>query len=185
MPDDKVTVEAYSQQYQASAPNGLYVDLIDGHLLELGLFSRLQSHIITQLYARLNYHIDTHMGGAIFGMQRGYTLNDYTLIHPTISYVAPDSDLTDEDTGAPNLVVHVVDSCDATDDIQARVQLWLTHGAEMVWIVFADESCAELYSMSDGDMVVDELGFGDTLTAPDILPEFELPLFTIFPAKRL
>ncbi|GEM_PF-2618279 len=185
---DQITLAQYHQHRQSYESQGRYVDLIDGQLIEISLFSRLQSHIITQLFARLNYHVDTHLGGAVFDLKQGYVLDNQTVLHPTLSYVSQDrmsqqaSEMFD---GTANIAIYVVDERDTTVSIQSRVHLHLNHAAEMVWVIFADESCAELYTLDKGELQVDELGLGDTLVAPNILPEFELPLFTIFPAKRM
>lgn len=186
--DDNMTVEQFLEHSKKYEAQGRYFHLIEGQIFEVPMFSRLQSHIVTQLFARLNYHVDTHLGGAVYDLKQAYILPDDTILRPTLSYVAFDRVQKNADhhiDGIPDLAIYLVDERVATDHITQKTQLCLDHGAQMVWVIFADESCAELYTHTDSNLQVEELGFGDMLTAPDILPDFELPLYTIFPLKQM
>lgn len=163
-------------------------ELLNAELIESPLFSYTQAYVLTQLYARLSYHGDTNDLGYTFDSQQGYVLGDTTVLYSTLSFVANDridGRVSSPMQGAPSIVIEIVSSADALDFVKTKLEVYFKHGAEMVWIIFADEARAEIHTLDDNELQVEALGFGDTLTAPDLLPDFEQPLYTLFPAKRI
>ncbi len=80
--------------------------------------------------------------------------------------------------GAPDLAVEVVSPNDRPNEVEAKVQDWLSHGTLMVWVVDPRRRTVAVHR-SPAD--VRELGATDFLEAPDLLPGFGLGVGEIFP----
>ncbi len=78
---------------------------------------------------------------------------------------------------APDLAVEVRSSSDRTGAVVAKVGDWLSAGTRLVWVVDPPRESVVVYR-ADGSVTV--LSGADTLTDDDVLPEFALPLVTVF-----
>lgn len=61
--------------------------------------------------------------------------------------------------------------------IEHKRNLYLEHGAKLVLIVYPEERKLRACRPDGNDLVY---SLGDTFTAPDLLPDFSLPLGTLF-----
>jgi Uma2 family endonuclease len=79
--------------------------------------------------------------------------------------------------GAPELAVEVVSPSDRSSEVAQKVQDWLRAGCTIVWFVDPEN---ESVAVHDRRNEVAVLGARDTLTGGDVLPEFSMPVATIF-----
>ncbi len=77
--------------------------------------------------------------------------------------------------GAPDLAVEIISPNDNFLKVMTKVDEYLAQGAQAVWLVMAEKR--EVLVCSPGGRFT---SVRDTLVAPGILPEFELPLNNIF-----
>jgi len=77
---------------------------------------------------------------------------------------------------APDLAVEIVSEDDGYNKIMAKVKAYLQQGAKVVWVVFASTQ-EVLVCTAAGKRYVD---IDEVLTAPDVLPDFALPVKEIF-----
>jgi len=75
--------------------------------------------------------------------------------------------------GAPDLAVEVVSPNDRADEVQDKVQDWLSHGTQLVWVVEPRTRTVIVYR-PDGTANV--LQADGTLDGEDVLPGFRFPL---------
>ncbi len=75
---------------------------------------------------------------------------------------------------APDLAVEIVSEDDSYNKIMAKVKAYLQQGAKIVWVIFASTR-EVLVCTAEGKHYVDEV-----LTAPEVLPDFALPVQDIF-----
>lgn len=75
---------------------------------------------------------------------------------------------------SPDLAVEIISDDDSHKKIMANVKLYLQHSAKMVWVIFAYTHEVLVCTAKDKHYV------RDLLTAPEVLPEFELPVRKIF-----
>lgn len=75
--------------------------------------------------------------------------------------------------GAPDLAVEIVSPNDRADAVQDKVQGWLSHGTQLVWVVEPKSRTVTIYR-PDGTANV--LQADDTLDGEDVLPGFRFPL---------
>lgn len=81
-------------------------------------------------------------------------------------------------TIVPDLVVEVVSPNDEADEIEAKVQEWRDFGVTLVWIVYPKTRHVHVYTQ--GDISPTVLTLEAALSGETVLPDFTLPLKTIF-----
>jgi Uma2 family endonuclease len=79
--------------------------------------------------------------------------------------------------GSPDLTVEIVSFDDTASEIQDKIQDWLTHGTQLVWVVDPKTRTLTVYR-PDGTANV--LKAKDTLNGEDVLPGFAFPLTRLF-----
>jgi Uma2 family endonuclease len=79
--------------------------------------------------------------------------------------------------GAPDLVVEVMSPSDTVARTAARVQSWLQHGAQLVWVVEPESATVTVYRV-DGSVSL--LKATDSLDGEQALPGFAYPLSRLF-----
>lgn len=83
----------------------------------------------------------------------------------------------------PDLVVEVVSPNDDLGELGEKVDLYLTDGVQLVWVMdFNKETVAihTLISLQPFTKQQTTLKVGDTLTGGEIIPGFEIPVATLF-----
>jgi Uma2 family endonuclease len=80
--------------------------------------------------------------------------------------------------GVPDLAVEILSPSDRAGEVQAKVDVWLSAGCPMVWVVDPENCVLHLHRRDS--RVVEVLTPKDTLTAEEILPGFSLPLSELF-----
>ncbi|MCI0693203.1 Uma2 family endonuclease [candidate division KSB1 bacterium] len=76
--------------------------------------------------------------------------------------------------GAPNLAAEIISPDDKFEEMIDKVDEYLQQGAQMVWLIFTQRREVLVFTASSIYRV------REVLTAPELLPGFELPLSTIF-----
>jgi len=79
--------------------------------------------------------------------------------------------------GAPDLAVIVVSPHDNFDDVESDVHAMLDNGTHHVWIV---RPRVRMVTVHDAPRQVSVVGATESLTAPEVLPAFELPVSNLF-----
>lgn len=79
----------------------------------------------------------------------------------------------------PDLCVEIISTNDNCQDVDAKVDAYLSDDVKLVWIVNPRNKSVIVYTA--GSDQVTRLSSGSTLTAGDVLPGFALPLNDIFP----
>jgi Uma2 family endonuclease len=77
----------------------------------------------------------------------------------------------------PDLVVEVISPSDTYSAMREKVDEWLNAGVSVVWVVDPQRRIVEVYQTGKPLQVLQE---GDTLTAEQVLPGFQLPVQDIF-----
>ena len=76
----------------------------------------------------------------------------------------------------PDLVVEVLSPTDRQSDVRRKIARYFEEGVQLVWVVDYLNEVVDVFTAHGGH----ELRRGDTLTAGDIIPGFELTLETLF-----
>lgn len=79
----------------------------------------------------------------------------------------------------PDLCVEVISHTDLYRDVQRKVDLYLEDGVRQVWVISPEDRTLFIYTA--GDKAIARLTADDLLTSL-LLPDFSLPVASLFPA---
>lgn len=147
----------------------------------------LHGRIVIRLGGKLDQFVDTHALGQVTGADAGFVLERNpdgrdTVRGLDIAFIsrerAPGPLSETIIDSVPDLAIEVMSPSNAADDIRLKVRQLLQAGCSQVWVVYPSLREVDVHS-ADGMRSFRE---GDTLSAPDILPGFEIAVTDIFPA---
>ncbi|MCS7056921.1 MAG: Uma2 family endonuclease [Thermoflexales bacterium] len=121
--------------------------------------------------------------GKVFGSSVGYQLAERVLLSPDVSFVRTERlprGSSPEGFGrfAPDLAVEIISPGDSMTTIEDKVELYLKHGTQLVWVINPKLRRATIYR-ADGSVSVIR---GDgVLSGEAVLPGFTCALAEILP----
>ena len=180
-----------TEQHDAAAPvpEALYRVPKDGRKYEL-----IRGELIVspaglkheQIGIRLSYFIYSFLAqspiGEVFGSSAGYQLAENVVLSPDVSFVRterlPGGEVP-ETFGqfAPDLAVEIVSPHDSPALTEVKVQLYLEHGAQLVWVINPKLRQATVYRADGTTGVVESDG---ALDGEAVLPGFICRLDSLF-----
>jgi Uma2 family endonuclease len=161
--------------------DGMHRELIDGELQILPPPKSRHTEVAKRVFLAL-VAIETPSGC------RAYTEAGYKLTERPPSWLQPDASFlsarraaaADPDgffLGAPELAVEVISPSESAADVERKVELFLAHGSQIVWVIYPGTQKVHVF-LSDGTASI--RGIGDSLTLPGILPDWSLPVASLF-----
>ena len=173
----------------ANAAEALYYAPRDGRKYEL-LRGRLimspagmkHEQIGAKLLIALGLYLRNHPCGELFASSVGYQLAENIVLSPDVSFVRterlPGGEVP-ETFGqfAPDLAVEIVSPHDSPALTEAKVQLYLEHGAQLVWVINPKLKQATVYRADGTTGVVESDG---ALDGEAVLPGFICRLDSLF-----
>ena len=82
----------------------------------------------------------------------------------------------------PDLAVEILSPTDTLRAVRRKAEVYLAHGASLVWIVLPEEKGVDVCRAGDGaGLNIEFVGRDGKLSGEDILPGFELELKSLFP----
>ncbi len=167
------------EAFEQLPDDGMHHEIIHGELITLPPPQFPHSKIAKRLYRALLVVEEAGIGEVF--LEAGYKLSDNppTWIQPDLSFVRPGrtAGVTGYLTGAPDLAVEVVSPSDTPADLDRKVEALLAAGGMMVLVIFPDTRRVRVFRR-DGTSF--SLGAHDTLSAPDLLPGWEMPVAKLF-----
>jgi Uma2 family endonuclease len=158
-------------------------ELVKGELIEMTPPGGTYGSTAVNLSSILLGFIKEKKLGAVM-VETGYKLASQpdTVRAPDVSFLSaakiPSTGLPDGYIdGAPDLAVEIVSPGDTASEIQDKVQDYLAHGAQLVWVVYPAQRLVLAY-YPDG--AARTLHAGDTLADERVLPGFTCPVKDIF-----
>ena len=173
-----MTWEAFEQLPDG---DGYHRELIEGELQVLPPPKSRHTKVAHRLH-RLMLAIEDVADAQVY-VEAGYklSLDPPTWVQPDISVLrnARDRQTKGEDYfwGAPELAVEVVSPSESASDLDRKVELMLKAGALAVWVVYPLQSAVRVFR-ADGSATRHIIG--DTLSLPELLPGWELPVSRVF-----
>lgn len=165
-----------------SADGGNF-ELIRGELVEMPAVGARQGSRNNRLSSFGTVYVLQHSLGEGFGADTGIILarNPDTVLAPDWAFVVaarvPEELPLGFLTVVPDLVLETRSHNDSLRKIRGKVEMWLAAGVRVVWDL--DPVREQLWVHRPGQPAV-ELGPEDTLTEPELLPGFAVPLASIF-----
>lgn len=122
-----------------------------------------------------------HRTGAAFGSGLGCSLPNGLVRDASASWITSEKreSLSSQDKNmflpfAPDFVVELPSFMDTPEEMQARMQEWMTNGVRLGWLIAPEQKLAFIYR---ADGTVDKVeGFDKKLSGEDVLPGFEFDL---------
>lgn len=168
-----------------SMPDSDRYELVDSQLVEKQLGSKA-GHIGRRVIAVLSRYEVEHGGWAMSESSGDTCFRDdpQRLRRPDASYIRPGQldDIPDGwNTFPPDLAVEVVSPSDTYCDVECEVAKYREVGVRMVWIVNPENSTARIIQQNQRHAT---FGPGDDLSGGEILPDFRVPVNSLFPSPH-
>lgn len=168
LPETRTTAQMYHVPR-----DGRKYELVQGELTVTPAGLRHEA-VGGNLFYEIMSYLKHHPIGQVFGSSAGYQLAENLLLSPDISFVRTDrlpGGRAPDGFGefAPDLAVEIISPGDGLTEIEQKVQLYLDHGTQRVWVVNPKLERATLYR-PDGSARV--LQAADALDGEDVLPGF-------------
>lgn len=155
-------------------------ELVRGELIEMSPAGFDHGVVAGRIARHLAQYVYTHNLGEVPSSDTGYQVarDPDTIRQPDTSFVAAERLLKTRKyfPGAPDLAVEVISPTDSYREVRAKVREYLAAGARMVIVIDPDDQTA---TVTTPERAVD-LTIDDTLTAPDVVPGWSLPLRELF-----
>jgi Uma2 family endonuclease len=170
-------------EYEALPADDAYIDEVSrGMLVREPRPGQQHGEIVAELTYLLRGYLETRPVGRIV-TEGGFLLSTapLTLRGPDVAFVRAERLSSEKNPrffrGAPDLAIEVVSPSNRAGEILQKIAELLDAGTQIAWIVYpATQTVAE--HTGAGDVRV--LHANDLLTAPELLPGFELRVARIF-----
>lgn len=165
--------------------NGMRRELVAGELYEMPPAGGEHGYVGSKAHIEFGVFLKQHpeIGGSFFLAETGYRLsrNPDTVRAPDISYVneerLPQARVRGYPELAPDFVVEVVSPNDLADELQIKMDQWLSAGSRLVWVLYPATRSAIIYG-SQGSVRL--LRSDHTLCGEPILPGFSCRVRDLF-----
>lgn len=168
----------------AISDDGQRYELIEGKVRAMSPAGNKHGKIAMALGFRLAAFVQEHGLGAVYAAETGFLIrqNPDTVRPPDLAFVtqARIDEVGPVDgywPGAPDIVAEVVSPNDRFSDTEQKALGWLTAGSKIVWVVDPAQSHVTEYRSATDIRV---LGADETLTAPQLLPGWEVTIAELF-----
>jgi len=178
IPRPHMTVEEFEQITE----DGKF-DLVDGEVWYVSPTQINHGDTTPDVSYFLSDHVRREKLGKIYSGELGFRLHPglRTVLCPDVAFVrsarVPPKGTTGFFQGPPDLAVEVISPSESNADVLTKVGKYLDHGTQAVWCVYPERQLIIVHASDEPSLV---LHIGDTLTGGSVLPEFSLPLATLF-----
>ena len=169
-------------------------EILDGEIVYMSPQATRSSRLAKKLVILLDRYLTTQPLGEAF-IETAFILPDQDNPNwvrgsrvPDVMFIraeplaALDAANPDWDLGpvpiVPEIVAEVVSPTDKASDVNHKVALYLQDGVRLVWVIDPQNHVVNVHRPNSD--TIQKLGVEDRLSAADILPEFGLPLATLF-----
>ena len=170
------------------------MELVDGSIVIMGPSDFASEEIGTRLSTFLNVWVIPRRLGRVAGSSAGFILPTLTeeagetngeprnLRAPDVSYVRADRlrrSKRDFVELVPDLAVEIKSKTDSIKKLREKIQMFLELGAVGI-LIDPDKLTLTVYRLKQEPVVLRD---GDTLTLPDLLPDWELLISDLWPPE--
>ena len=154
-----------------------HYELVKGELIEMTPPGGEHGSIASRLVLRLGAYVEKRKLGYVL-VESGYCLEcaPDTVRGPDVSFIRPER-LPEGKLprqfipGAPDLAVEIISTHDRRSEIQRKIQEYLTHGTQRVWVIDPEARTVTVYR-PDGSTQL--LRGNDLLEGEDVIPGFAM-----------
>ncbi|MCI0709991.1 MAG: Uma2 family endonuclease [Chloroflexi bacterium] len=175
--DQLYTIHTF-EDFIAHQPNRLF-ELVHGEIVEK-LPTQEHGVLAARLAARLTVFVEDHNLGRVAVEARHRPPDDeYNDRLPDVSFSAGYDPLVKK--GAvekmPALAIEIKSPDDSYRQMRETADFYIANGCQLVWLIFPELKTIEIHRLNHAPQTLTET---ESLTAPDILPGFTLPLSYLF-----
>jgi Uma2 family endonuclease len=143
------------------------------------------AYVADEFFLALNHYGRHSHTGRAFSGSVGYTLNEHALLIPDASFVFAARlhfPLPEHFTFAPDVAVEVVSPSNSGPDMMEKVEAYIEYGTRLVWVAYPRTRSVKVWRRNSSERLeVYTVDADGVLTGEDVLPEFSLPVHTVFP----
>lgn len=155
-------------------------ELVRGELIEMSPAGADHSDIALAIGVSLRTFVVPRGLGKVYGADGGFIVatDPDTVLSPDASFVAAERVVKTDKyfPGPPDLAVEVISPSDRYSEVEAKIERYLRAGTRQVIVVDPQKQMARIDTRS----ATKKLTIDDTLTAPDVVPGWSLPLRELF-----
>ncbi|MFN7918977.1 MAG: Uma2 family endonuclease [Bryobacteraceae bacterium] len=158
-------------------------ELDEGELVVMPKPPPLHNAVSQNLWVRIYLYLQTRPIGVVLNPDHMYVLAPNIKRSPDVSFVSAErwnrQDLREEIQGGPDLAVEVLSPNDSMSATRRKIRQFFAAGTKAAWVIDPENRDAEVWEAGEFARVVRE---NETLTAPALLPGFEVRLSELLPA---
>lgn len=163
---------------------GVRGELVRGVLHETMAAGHRHGKIAAKLVIALGNFVEPRKLGTLVTSDSGVWLerDPDTVREPDVAYTSAekiplDAEIDGYAEVVPDLVVEIASPSDTRRWARGRAQMWLGHGAPLVWMVHPDTRTVDVYRPDAATLTLQE---DDSLDGHEVLPGFTCQVSTIF-----
>ena len=163
-------------------------DLVKGELRKMSPAGSEHGSIALRPGAALYQYVEENNLDEVFGAETGFKLasNPDTVRAPDIAFVReeriPETGIPQKFwDGAPDLAVEVVSPGDSFDEVEEKINDYLSAGTRAVWVISPKRRTVSIHRAGVKTMTLTE---NDTLDGQDVIPRFQYSVAKLFTRKR-
>lgn len=142
--------------------------------------------IAGRIFLRIGLFVEEHGLGRLTNAETGYALkNQPPMRGPDVGFIsiarAPKGLPKGLVPFAPDLAVEIITPDERAREVLDRVERYLEAGTRIVWVFYPDDRVVDVWHRgSDNSLNKRKIGIDGTLDGEDVLPNFRLPLRSVF-----
>jgi Uma2 family endonuclease len=163
--------------------NGTKQELVRGELRTMAPAGFEHGDIGLELASRLRQFVKTHQLGKVVGSEVGFVLSrdpDHVR-SPDAAFVRasrlPAAPVVKFFPGAPDLAAEIISPHDTAEELQEKINDYLTHGVQLIWIIYPRTRTAQVHRPNQPTQTIPPTG---SLTGENLLPGYEVKLADLF-----
>lgn len=168
----------------AKPEDGFRYELVKGELRKTSPAGSEHGAIIVNITVLLGQHVKSNQLGVCFGAETGFKIasDPDTVRAPDVAFVSrgrvPEGGIPKKFwPGAPDLAVEVLSPGDTLEEVEEKVEDWLSAGTRAVWVVSPKRRSLTVYrSMTD----MKRLSESDELDGGEVVPGFRCKVSEFF-----
>jgi len=172
-----MTIEEFAQITEDG-----HFDLVNGEVWHVAASGQRHGKYAIRIARHLANHVAETEVGEVYGAEFAFIVepDTATVLCPDVSFltaahVLPEND--DFHPGPPDIAVEVISPSETARRVGIKVGRYLEAGTSIVWCVYPKTRQIVVH---EADRAPEILSVGDTLTGGSVLPDFALPLATLF-----
>jgi Uma2 family endonuclease len=169
------------EAFEQLPDDGMHYEILEGELMTLPPPKSRHSLVAGNTFKALLPLEQRGLGRVM--LEAGYKLSEdpATWIQPDVSFFRKERVQATAPNGyflnAPELAIEIVSPSESARDLERKVDALLAVGSHAVWVIYPETQKVRVF-LRDGTSY--SRGVHEKLTAPDLLPDWELPVAKLF-----